>query len=101
LKYFQEYCKTLNPSMRQIHNYGEKCFLDFAGQTMRVTNPKTGEIKMAQIFVACLGASNYTFAFAVENQSLESWIYCHKKAFEFFGGVPKITVPDNHRIKPR
>ena len=62
---------------------------------MRVTNPKTGEIKMAQIFVACLGASNYTFAFAVENQSLESWIYCHKKAFEFFGGVPKITVPDN------
>jgi transposase len=44
--------------MRQIHNYGEKCFLDFAGQTMRVTNPKTGEIKMAQIFVACLGASN-------------------------------------------
>jgi transposase len=95
LKYFKEYCKTLNPSMRQIHNYGEKCFLDFAGQTMPITNPKTGEIKMAQIFVACLGASNYTFAFAVENQSLESWIYCHKKAFEFFGGVPKITVPDN------
>ncbi|MCH2227972.1 MAG: IS21 family transposase [Candidatus Caenarcaniphilales bacterium] len=94
-KYFNEFKKTLNPSMRQIHNYGEKCFLDFAGHTIPVNDSKTGEVKNAQIFVACLGASNYTFAFAVENQSLENWIYCNKKALDFFGGVPEVLVPDN------
>jgi transposase len=94
-KYFSEYCKKLNPSMRQHHIYGEKCFLDFAGHTIPIVNKETGEVKKAQIFVATLGASNYTYARASLSQTIEDWIYCNQKAFEFFGGVTKITVPDN------
>lgn len=85
----------LNLSMRQIHKAGEKMFVDFAGHTMPVVDPNTGEITEAQIFVAVLGASNYTFCRAVWSQNLENWIACHVAAFEFFGGVAALTIPDN------
>jgi transposase len=81
--------------MRQIHKAGEKMFVDFAGQTVAVVDARTREIKEAQIFVAVQGASNYTYAEASWSQDLESWISCHTHAFSFFGGVTRITVPDN------
>jgi transposase len=81
--------------MRQTHRAGEKLFVDFCGQTVPITDPKTGEIRPAQIFVAVLGASSYTYAEAVESQGLADWIGAHVRAFQFLGGAPEVLVPDN------
>ena len=82
-------------SMRQIHRAGEKLFVDYAGQTLPIVNPRTGEIQESQIFISTLGASSYTFAEATWNQGLADWLGSHRRAFEFIGGVPEIVVPDN------
>lgn len=82
-------------SMRQQHKAGEKCFVDYCGQTVPIVSATTGEARMAQIFVAVLGASNYTYAEATLTQSLPDWLSSHVRAFEFFGGTSAIIVPDN------
>jgi transposase len=87
----------LSPTMRQVHPAGERLFVDFAGQTVEVIDPVTGEVRTAQVFVAVLGASNYTYAEAVWTQSLPDWIGAHVRALEFLGGVPRQVVPDNLR----
>lgn len=92
---FRDWQKRQNVTMRQIYKAGDKEFVDYAGQTVPVINPKTGEIKDAQIFVAVLGASNYTFAEATWTQEIQNWIESNQRAFEFFGGVPALVVPDN------
>ena len=85
----------LQRSLRQTHLAGEKLFVDYAGPTASVVEAATGEIKRAQIFVAVLGASNYTYAEATWTQSLPDWIGSHVRALTFFGGVPALIVPDN------
>jgi transposase len=85
----------LNPTMRQAHVAGEKMFVDYAGATVEVIDGLTGEIRDAQIFVATLGASSYTYAEASWTQSLPDWIGSHGRAFFYFGGVPAQVVPDN------
>jgi len=82
-------------SMRQVHRAGEKLFVDYCGPTLAIVNPDTGEFRQAQIFVAVLGASNYTFACASWSQKQADWLNAHVKAFEYFGGVPQLVVPDN------
>lgn len=82
-------------SMRQVYKGGEKLFVDYCGLTVAVSHPDTGDVVSAQIFVACLGASNYTYAEATPTQELLHWIGSHERAFAFFGGVPQIVVPDN------
>ena len=82
-------------SMRQHHKAGEKAFVDYCGLTVPVTDPTTGEVTAAEIFVACLGASNYTFAEATPSQALPYWIGSHQRALSFFGGVPACIIPDN------
>jgi len=84
-------------SMRQTHRAGEKLFVDYAGHTLPVIDPRTGEIRPAQIFVAVLGASNYTYAEATWSQALPDWIGSHQRTFRFLGGLPEIVVPDNLR----
>ena len=79
--------------MRQSHRAGEKLFVDYAGHTVPVVDERTGEIRTAQIFVAVLRASNYTFAEATWTQALPDWIGSHGRAFAFFGGVPELVVP--------
>lgn len=81
--------------MRQIHKAGDTLFVDYAGQTMPVVNGTAGEVRYVQIFVAVLGASNYTYAEATWSQSIPDWLGSHVRTFEFIGGVPKIVVPDN------
>ncbi|MBU4606906.1 MAG: IS21 family transposase, partial [Proteobacteria bacterium] len=81
--------------MRQEHRAGEKLFVDYAGQTVDVVNPKTGEVSDAQIFVAVLGASSYTYCEGTWSQGLPDWIGSHERAFLFFGGVPELLIPDN------
>ena len=85
----------LAPTMRQHHVAGERAFVDFAGDTIEVTCAETGEVRQAQLFVGVLGASNYTYAEATLSQTLPDWINSHIHAFEFFGGVTQILVPDN------
>jgi len=82
-------------SMRQTHIAGEKIFVDYCGPTVPIVNPHTGEFINAQVFVAVLGASNYTFACASASQKEADWIAAHVKAAEFFGGWSKLTIPDN------
>ena len=82
-------------SMRQVHRAGEKLVVDYCGPTMAIVNPDAGEYRQAQIFVAVLGASNYTFACASWSQKQADWLQAHVKAFEYFGGVPELIVPDN------
>ena len=92
---YQEWRQRLKLSMRQTHLAGEKLFVDYAGPTVPLCSPHTGRTRQAQIFVAVLGASSYTFAEATYSQSLPDWIGSHVRAFEFFGGVPALIVPDN------
>ena len=89
---YRAFVSKLKPSMRQIHLAGEKAFIDYAGQTLPIQNPFSGEIREAQIFVAVLGASNYTFAEATWTQGLPDWIGSHVRAFTFFGGTPHATT---------
>jgi len=92
---YRRWRKKLDVVMRQEHRAGEKMFLDYAGPTVDVTNPKTGEVTEAAIFVAALGASSYTYAEAQPGQNLESWIGGNIRTLEYFGGAPEISIPDN------
>lgn len=93
---YNQWRGTLKRSMRQHHKAGEKLFVDYAGPTVPLVNPDTGEVcHKAQIFVAVLGASSYTFAEATLTQKSEDWTGSHARAFAFFGGVPEVVVPDN------
>ena len=94
---FGQWKKTLKLSMRQIHPAGERTFLDFAGHTVPIIDAHTGEITQAQIFVAVLGASSYTFACATRAQKVEDWVLCTISALEYFGGVTRLLVPDQPR----
>ena len=99
---YSRFCELYNrwagaaePRMRCVHKAGEKLFVDYAGPTVPLIDPKTGEVHQAQVFVATLGASSYTYAEATLTQTLPDWISSHVRAFAFFGGVPEILVPDN------
>lgn len=81
--------------LRQTHRPGDKLFVDYAGQTMPVTDRQTGLVRQAQVFVAVLGASNYTYTEATWTQGLPDWLASHVRALAFFGGVPAAIVPDN------
>ena len=92
---YRAWCETLEPVMRIAHKAGDKVFVDYSGQTVPIANPKTGEVRQAEIFVGTLGASSYTYAEATWTQSLPDWIGSHVRMFAFFGGVPRLIVPDN------
>jgi len=94
---YRRFAKTLKRSMRQTHRAGEKLFVDYSGQTVPIRDRLTGEILQAQIFVAVLGASNYTYAEATWSQQLPDWLGSHVRTFEFIGGVSAVVVPDNLR----
>lgn len=93
--YYSEAKKRLDVTLRQFHKAGEKVFTDYAGDTATIIDPKNGLKTPVYLFVATLGASSYTFAEGVLSMNLPSWIDSHIRAFEFFGGVPEIIVPDN------
>ncbi len=107
-EHYRRWLGTRDLSMRQTHHAGEKLFVDYAGHTIAIIDARTGDISKAEIFVAVLGASNYTFAEATASQSLPDWIGSHVRAFEFFEGVTELLVPDNlksgvnraHRYEP-
>jgi transposase len=83
--------------LRQKHKPGEKGFVDWAGATIPMHDPVTGEIWPASLFVMVLGASSYTYAEATRDQQLAAWINAHMHAFAYFSGVPRLLIPDNLR----
>ena len=105
---YREWQRTVDVVMRQEHRAGEKLFVDFAGRTIPVIDPSTGEVRQAELFVAVLGASNYLYAEACFSQAIPDWIATHVHCFEFLGCVPKLLVCDNlksgvttsHRYEP-
>jgi transposase len=94
---YRDWANTLKRSMRQIHRAGEKLFIDYAGPTVPITDAATGEVRQASIFVAVLGASNYTFACATTGQTQQDWLSALSRALSFIGGAPQLIVPDNAR----
>jgi transposase len=105
---YRAFAKTLDVTMRFEHRAGERLFVDYAGDTMGVVNPQTGEVMEAHLFVAAQGASNYTYAEATWTEELGDWIASHTRALAYFGGVNAVVVPDNtkcavtspHRYEP-
>jgi transposase len=95
---YRHWAKKLDYGLRQEYRAGEKVFVDFSGQRIAVTNPATGEITRHSLFVAVWGASNYTYAEACPSEDLPSWINAHVRAFQFFGCLPKVLVPDNPKV---
>lgn len=91
---YAKWKRPLQAVMRQEHRAGEKMFVDFC-DGLYLTDRQTGEKRLTQLFVGALGASSYTFAMATESQDLHNWLHCHVRAFEFYQGVPAITVCDN------
>ena len=92
---YQRWRKKLDVVLRQEHKAGEKMFVDWAGATIPVYDRHTGEAWQAPLFVATLGASSYTWSEATRDQQMESWLGAHVHAFEQFGGIPLLVVPDN------
>src|SRR5271154_2258726 len=87
--------RRLSPVMRQHRIAGEKAFVDYSGKRIPIVDPTTGEVHEAEIFVGVLGASNLTYAEATWTQQLSDWTGAHVRMFRFFGGLPKLLVPDN------
>ncbi|WP_198947748.1 IS21 family transposase [Haematobacter missouriensis] len=92
---FRCFERRLSPTMRQEHVAGDKVFVDYSGKKIAIVDPLTGEIREAEIFVAVLGASGFTYAEATWTQTLPDWIGAHVRMLRFFGGVPRLIVPDN------
>jgi transposase len=94
---YQLWKGRLSPTMRQRHIAGERLFVDYAGAMLAVIDASIGETRTAQLFVAVLGASNYTYAEATWTQGLADWIGSHTRTFAFIGGVTAMVVSDNLR----
>lgn len=105
---YREWAGKVDLVMRQSHRAGEKLFVDYAGDTVPIIDRHTGELSQAQIFVAVMGASNFTYAEATASQTLPDWCAAHVRALRYLGAVPEIFVPDNtttavtraHRFDP-
>ncbi len=93
--HYRTFASALPVTLRQSHVPGERLFVDYSGQTVSVIDPVTAEVRQAQIFVAALGASSYTYVDATWTQGLADWTGSHVRCFEFMGGVAELLVPDN------
>ncbi len=91
---YRRWQRTAGIVMRQTHRAGEKTFVDYSGKKPAYCDPTTGERQEVELFVAVLGASNYTYAEATETQKVPDFIGAHVRAYEYFDGVTEVTVPD-------
>jgi transposase len=94
-EHYRIWLGSVDPVMRQKHKAAEKLFVDYAGRTVPVVDPQSGQIREAQLFLAVLGSSSYIYAEATWTQGLPDWIGSHVRALEYLGGVPEVIVPDN------
>lgn len=91
---YREWLKRQSPVMRQVHIAGDKLFVDYSGMKARLVDPLTGEVTEVELFVAVLGASNYTYAEATRTQRVSDFVASIARALTFIGGVPCAIVPD-------
>ena len=96
-EHYRRWLRDRRLSMRQVHRAGEKLFVDYSGKKPEIVDPATGEVREVELFVAVLGASNYTYAEATRTQQIADWIASHVRAFEYFGGVPAPSCPTSSR----
>ena len=94
---YQKWSGTLDLPLRQVYHAGEKMFVDYAGMPLKVVDIRSGTVIEAPVFIAVLGASNYTFAEATPSQKLEHWVDSHCRCFDYFDDVLECIVPDNLR----
>lgn len=94
-KYFRLWKGRSHPSMRMVHKAGERMFVDYTGKKLEIVDPNTGEVKLVEVFVSILGASQLTYIEAVESQDTEDWIKVSENSVHYFGGAPIAIVPDN------
>lgn len=94
---YARYRRTLKPVMRQEHRAGEKLFIDFSGVRPAVVDPLTGEVILVELYVAVLGASNYTYAEATRTQRLADFTGATVRALEYFNAAPTVMIPDQLR----
>jgi len=94
-KHFKLWKRRSHPSMHMIHKAGDKMFVDYTGEKLQITDTSTGELISVEVFVAILGASQFTYVQAIESQNMEDFIMCCENALHFFGGAPSAIVPDN------
>lgn len=92
---YRTWSGTQGVSMHQTHHAGERLFVDYAGLTLPITDPSSGVQHDGQVFVATLGASGYTYVEVTRSQSVQDWLGSHIRALTFFGGAPRVIVPDN------
>ena len=92
---YRDFERRLSPTMRQHHVAGDKVFVDYSGKTIAIVERETGEVRPAQLFIAVLGPSNYTYAAVSWTQALPDWISAHVQMFAFFQGCPRLVVLDN------
>ena len=94
-EHYYKFKNKINPTMRQTYIPGHQMFVDYSGLTVPYQDSKTGEVFKSQIFVSVLGNSGCAFVHATPSQKQECFIKSHILAYEFYGGVPKVNVPDN------
>lgn len=92
---YKQWANKLDPVLRQTHEPGEKLFVDWAGDKIQIQSPEVGQCIQASLFVSAMGASHRIYAEAFLNEKLESWITGHIHALNFYGGVPRLIIPDN------
>jgi len=93
--YYRKYAATTKATMHISRKPGEQLEVDWAGQNSNIIDRDTGEIIPVYVFVAALSSSQYAYVEGFLSQGQESWIAAHVNAFKYFGGVPRILVPDN------
>lgn len=93
--YFNQWKGTTKASGILRHQAGRKLFIDFAGKTLSWVDRDTGEVHQAQVFVALLPCSQYTYVQATASQKREDLIQCVTDGLGWLGGVPKAIVADN------
>ena len=92
---YRRWAKVTKATMRIQHKPGEKMEVDWAGDTLQIHEPLTGEISKGYLFVAALPCSFYVFADLCQDMKQENWLYCHINAYNYYGGVTRLLVPDN------
>lgn len=95
--HFQMWRSSTQLTMHIDHKAGDKMFVDFAGKKLKITDWMSGKETDVEVFVALLGASQYTYVEAVENQKVKNWIKVNMNALHYFGGCTNAIVPDNFK----
>jgi transposase len=93
-EHYKAWKQTQQLTMRQVHRAGDKLFVDYSGKKPSIVDVETGERVEVELFVAVLGASNYTYAEVTRTQTVADWVMSHVRALEYFGGAPAAIVPD-------